>query len=186
MAKLDHAIGVGVSMRQFCIHVLMMSGLLYLTTTAVVLADALPDSLRLCMQLQDDAHRLSCYDREVASLSTRRSADHATAPQPSNPVPSPEKSFGLRGELADKVRKQSSQAEEPVLDQLTSQVVHVSQRAHGELVLTLSNGQAWAQNQASANFVVRVGEPVTIKPGALGSFLLSNSSGRATRVTRVQ
>jgi hypothetical protein len=62
----------------------------------------------------------------------------------------------------------------------------VSAKPHGELVVTLENGQVWAEIQTSSGARVKAGDRVTIKPGALGSFLLVAPNGRSTKVTRVR
>jgi hypothetical protein len=52
-------------------------------------------------------------------------------------------------------------------------------------VITLDNGQVWAQVPTGTRFSLRVGDTVTITPGALGSFLLrKDSGGGSVRVRR--
>jgi hypothetical protein len=72
------------------------------------------------------------------------------------------------------------------LEQLQAQVTKVSTKPHGELVVTLENGQVWTETQTSSGARVKAGDRVTIKPGALGSFLLVAPNGRSARVTRVR
>lgn len=74
---------------------------------------------------------------------------------------------------------------EPAPKKLTATVTAIERRPRGELVLTLDNGQVWAQKGAGAHFPVKVGDPVAILAGALGSFRLVVAN-RATAVTRVR
>jgi hypothetical protein len=60
------------------------------------------------------------------------------------------------------------------------------ERRGGRFVATLDNGQVWSQTETNTRIEVRVGDSVTIRRGALGSYLLSNAAGLATRVKRLR
>jgi hypothetical protein len=68
---------------------------------------------------------------------------------------------------------------------MSATVTSIDKRPRGELVVTLDNGQVWAQKNADRYFPLEVGDTVEILAGALGSFRLLAGS-RATAVTRVQ
>jgi hypothetical protein len=68
---------------------------------------------------------------------------------------------------------------------MSATVTAIEKRPRGELVVTLDNGQVWAQKSAERYFPLEVGDPVAILAGSLGSFRLICGS-RATAVTRVQ
>ena len=51
---------------------------------------------------------------------------------------------------------------------------------------TLANGQVWVQGEAWTAMPVSVGDTISIKPGALGSFRLYAPSGIAIWVTRAR
>jgi hypothetical protein len=150
------------------------------TSGRVVLAaaSAIPDSLQACTREQDDSRRLACYDLEMRRL--------AVAPAPAPALThAPDKSFGLSPEQARKLEPPG--AHEKVTPQtLSSTVSAVSTRVDGRVVITLANGQTWVQGEAYELFRVNVGDAVTIKPGALGSFHMYAPSGFATRVTRAR
>jgi hypothetical protein len=142
------------------------------TLAGAVHAGPLPGSVLDCQKETDDARRLACFDREV-----RRHAG------------TPEQRFGLRPHQAPP----AAPGEAPVshenddeLQNITAKVTAISRRPHGEGVLTLDNGQVWVQAQAGAQLRVRVGDEVTIRSAALGSFLLSGPRGGSTRVERVR
>jgi hypothetical protein len=73
----------------------------------------------------------------------------------------------------------------PAPKRATATVTAIEKRPRGELVVTLDNGQVWAQKSADRYFPLKVGDPVAILAGSLGSFRLICGS-RATAVTRVQ
>ena len=56
--------------------------------------------------------------------------------------------------------------EEQSSRQLTTKITEVSTLAHGELLLTLDNGQMWQQKTADRALRVKAGDQVTIKRGA--------------------
>ena len=73
----------------------------------------------------------------------------------------------------------------PAPKRMSATVTAIDKRPRGELVVTLDNGQVWAQKSADRYFPLKVGDPVAILSGSLGSFRLSAGS-RATAVTRVE
>ena len=76
--------------------------------------------------------------------------------------------------------------DKPKPQPLSSTVSAVSQRADGRKVVTLANGQVWVQGEAWTAMPVSVGDTISIKPGALGSFKLYAPSGIAIWVTRAR
>jgi hypothetical protein len=72
------------------------------------------------------------------------------------------------------------------LKEITAVVTAVSSRGRGELVITLDNGQVWAQNEAVAYFPLSVGDTVKIHSAAIGSYTLATPAKRTTKVTRVR
>jgi hypothetical protein len=167
-------------------------------------ADALPPSLRACMQVTDAGRRLACFDRESALLAgdnapVARQAEPAparpAAPAPAAPVASAaataaatgqsaEDKFGYRGNMA---RAELDRKAEQQPDELTAKVAELETLPHGELLLTLDNGQMWQQKTAERPLRVKVGDQITIKHGALNSFLLtSESTNGSMRVSRVK
>jgi len=134
-----------------------------------------------CAAEKDDARRLACFDAAIAQ-SGKLSGD---SPPAVAAVPlSQEEKFGLRGELKQEKAQKAPELQE--LEQLQAQVTKVSTKPYGELVVTLENNQVWAEIQTNSGARVKAGDRVTIKAGALGSFLLVAPNGRSTKVTRVR
>lgn len=67
-----------------------------------------------------------------------------------------------------------------------SAVVSGLARRGDRFVATLDNGQVWSQTETNTRIDVRVGDTVSIRRGALGSYLLSDGEGLATRVKRLR
>lgn len=133
--------------------------------------DALRQALKHCAAEHDDARRLACYDAEVARLGELP------------PPPTPEQKFGARGALA---QVHEAKREEPRLEKLEGTVTAIAVRPGGELVVTLDNGQVWQQLPIGESFRLKVGDRVTVKPGALGSYAMTSPYGRSAKVRRIR
>lgn len=93
--------------------------------------------------------------------------------------------FGYQGEVArEQIDRQA--AATPKLKMLQARITDIETLPLGEFVLTLDNGQVWKQKAKESIGPLRVGDQVTIRAGALGSYRLSASSNRSTRVQRVK
>ena len=159
-----------------------MKGLQTILTTALLVAAVIPPTLAAdddlaervaaCTREKDDARRLACFDR-------------AAAPKAPAPKVAAAQTFGVHGsELARNRDGQGSRPEDPP-KRISASGTSIDKRPRGELVITLDNGQVWAQKEAGAYFPLKVGDPVGILAGTLGSFRLI-AGNRATAVTRVQ
>lgn len=147
---------------------------------------AAPADFLACAAERDDTRRLACFDAAVIQAKAQPAALQAPAPPPvAAPTPlSMEEKFGLRGDLKEEKAKQAPELAE--LKELQARVTKVAAKPYGELVLTLDNGQVWYEIQANTGVRVKVGDPVTIKAGALNSFILVAPNGRSSKVTRVR
>jgi hypothetical protein len=171
-------------------------------------AQALPPAVFACMNEQDAAQRLACYDREVpralAAATRSPGASGAArapgaAPMPSNasaPAQSAARSptgaesaqsevdaFGMTAQIQ---QKEVGGAKPSHLDKLTAHITGVSQKPRGESVVTLDNGQVWEESEATSHLPLRVGDDIIIKRGMLGAFYMSSKQALGLRVKRVQ
>lgn len=152
--------------------------------------------LSACASEKDNTVRLACYDREMTQVVARPAA---AAPVSASQVAaskehaasaavgarkSAQENFGVQGsELARKQQEDDKEAAR--LKSLTATVTAVSRRPRGELMVTLDNGQVWAEKTPQAYFPVKIGDSVAINAGALGSYRMV-VSGRSAQVTRLQ
>jgi hypothetical protein len=109
-----------------------------------------------------------------------------TATAAAAPGPSAEEKFGYRGNLARATLDKQQAADRQEFDQLTAKIAELVTLPHGELQLTLDNGQVWQQKPGDRGMRVKVGDEATIRHGSLGSFLLTTSAKGSMRVTRVK
>jgi hypothetical protein len=175
---------------------------LAMSFASVARAQSLPEQMRACRAETDDSRRLGCYDRAAATLDKTTASAAPAAPSAasaapvastvsapaapatkavtSTPASSGTAEFGVsEGPLAAKRQAKG-------LKEITAVVTAVSFRVRGELMMTLDNGQVWAQNEAIEYFPVNVGDTVKIRSAALGSYTLATPAKRTTKVTRVR
>lgn len=146
-------------------------------------ADAvLAERIAACTREQNDARRLACFDRAAAP---QADAPQADAPQVAAPEAKADHAFGVQGSELARNRDDDKTQPGNSPKRIAAKVTAIDKRPRGELVFTLDNGQVWAQKEAGAYFPVKVGDPVAILAGTLGSFRLVLAN-RATAVTRVQ
>lgn len=133
--------------------------------------------LRQCRGLADPAQRLACYDAiplpaAAAATPSTPAAALATAPKPT-PSPSPEQAFG-RPEPADR------------LERIDSRIEGRFEGWQPGTRLRLANGQVWQVADDSRGAYWLENPRVTVRRGALGSYLLEIDGVRAAvRVRRV-
>jgi hypothetical protein len=125
--------------------------------------EAVIDRMRTCATEADEAKRLACYDSAIGR-SQGGSED-----------------VGVTGQLLRNKRKQAGLTEAPPQD-MSATVVSLAQ-PQGKWVVTLDNGQVWAQQEV-LDFPLQVGDVITVKHGLLGALWMSN--GRRHLETRVQ
>ena len=145
-----------------------------------------------CSAIDDASQRLACYDaafgRPAAATTVSITPTPALAPATAtataavDPVAQQRAEFGL-SDAAKKARdpQQSAQAES-----ITDTLAVLGQRPTGELVFNLQNGQVWLQIEADTRTRVKAGDTVTIRKGALGSFLLVGPDRVSVRVRRAK
>lgn len=163
-------------------HLLWAVSLLVASAQVVAsdLPSELPAGLQRCREEQDDAKRLDCFDRESARLANaNKEQGLATETVPRTA----EQRFGFRGDIARSSIDDRRRAE-PVLEKLQAKVTAIRFGPTGNWVVTLDNGQEWAQVALGVRVSLKPGDPVTIMPLSLGSFALVAQSGQSTRVRR--
>lgn len=172
-------------------------------------ADPLADSLAgllACRELTDAAARLACFDRETAALARAPAApvaasNAAAAPvtaapitTPATPTPAtptappltPEQKFGLSpSSIAAKEEVAGTHA--PKETKLQARITALALAGDGRTLFTLDNSQVWRQLEADGTDVMaRLGDPVTISHGLLGSYWLQLKTGRGCKVKRLR
>jgi hypothetical protein len=117
----------------------------------------------------------------------------AKAPPPPSPAvqlpPGSNADFGLAGaQLRRKQQQERTQANaQPKAkpQPLVARVTKVRNQGGVQLTIELDNGQIWRQTDGSGDVLIAADDTVTITPGALGGFLLTNAQRRVVRVKRI-
>lgn len=155
----------------------LLIGLLLCSVSAAEPA-AVPPEFLTCSRIQKNGERLACYDRAVAYL---QSAGEKVA------APSAESSFGLQNSATGaRVEQAKPEQSEEQLSSVTARISDVSSMRDGLKMFALDNGQTWRQLTASTAPTPKAGDRVSVRRGALGSFLMEVPSGPALRVRRVK
>jgi hypothetical protein len=157
--------------------------------------------LLACRELTDAAARLACFDRETAALARAPAAPVAAAPvaaapsatpaiptpaTPTAPALTPEQKFGLSSS-AIAAKEEAGGKQAPKETKLQGRITALALAADGRTLFTLDNSQVWRQLEADGTDVMaRLGDPVTISRGLLGSYWLQLKTGRGCKVTRLR
>jgi len=130
------------------------------------------DALR-CADIPAPDERLACYD----ALAQPKASPPQIAPaEPTRPETGSRDpgSFGLAPQHTPVDAQQKIQA----------RVARVSADRQGKVTVILDNGQTWAVYELDP--VLQLGDAVTIRRGALGSYLLTTGQRHSYRVQRLQ
>ncbi len=126
---------------------------------------------------------------QPAAPSPGAAAPVTPTPAPNSaPAPKAATDFGVTGSAVARQRQQELEQqrnESGKVERITAAVTAVSTKPHGELIITLDNGQVWAQKRKERYFAAKPGDKVTIDAGMLGSYRMVIGS-RSTHVTRVK
>jgi hypothetical protein len=166
----------------------------------VIAAASLPSveaqDLRSCTTIDDAAARLACYDR-VAGRTTSMTATPEPAPAPesapaSAAVPvaaaaaaaTAEKDFGLTPAAKKALEPEAAGDAKP--EAIERAIAAVARDGQDRFVVTLDDGQVWAQNEGKSGVYPRTGENVTISRAAMGGYVLRSERFGSIRVRRVK
>ena len=127
-----------------------------------------------CAHVRDDTDRLACYDQAFGKPAAAAAATAAA----------PQEQFGFtEKELA---RNTGQSAVSAAAESVTAAITSLVRRHDGKFVVTLDNAQVWAQSEFNSQADVEIGDSVTVRRGALGSYLLVTKAKIGTRVKRVK
>ena len=127
-----------------------------------------------CAQLRNDTERLACYDQAFGKPAAAAAATAAA----------PNEQFGFTEKELARSTGQSAASAAP--ESVTAAITSVVRRHDGKFVVALDNAQVWAQSEFNSQADVEIGDSVTVRRGALGSYLLVTKAKIGTRVRRVK
>jgi hypothetical protein len=146
-------------------------------TSAPEAPQILTDAFR-CAEIQDDSQRLACYDSAVGRLRTAQTQGQIVAIDREQAESLDRESFGFTLPNLSRLLPRAN-GERGGIEEIQAQVVDVVGASRERRRFVLSNGQSWDQVEAQRAANVRVGDTVTIRNAALGTFMLSSSRGGA-------
>jgi len=154
-----------------------------------------PSGLEQCRDITNTAERLACYDRLAGRASAKAppsspaAAAPAAAPVIAAPVsgapagaPTPS-DFGLSKVQKERANTASSSPAE--IKSITAGVTGFRKGPSGRPRVLLDNGQTW-EYEEDGDYLLAVGDSVTIRRASLGSFLLVTPSKLVHRVRRIR
>jgi hypothetical protein len=118
----------------------------------------------------------------MSSTPSAPPADSAAPPDAHDPA-----AIDRFGVTPDMQRERQIQGKAPTpLKEISAHIASVHYLPRGEIVVGLDNGQTWQQAEYDGDVSLDIGEPVTIKAGALSAFYLKPHRGRIVRVRRLR
>lgn len=133
-----------------------------------------------CKAIAEPTARLACYDKAVAAMDAARSSKDLVVADRSTMR---EAKRGLFGLTLPKIKLFGGSDSEEVTE-IESKIKAISKGADGNYVFTLEDGARWKQTEGRETFP-KVGQPIRIRKGALGSFLANVNERAAIRVIRL-
>ena len=143
---------------------------------AMAAPEALPAQLEACAALSRDTERLTCYDKAIAAI---RRGD-----APGKEL-SAENMFGASAGIAEPVKGEDAVKREE-LRQIQGTVTSLRNTDDGMIIVELDNGQVWRQQDANVRLMVSKGDTVTVVRASLGTFRITDKTGRFARFRRVR
>ena len=140
-----------------------------------------------CVELEDDAERLACYDSAVGRLQQAEEAGELTTVSREDIEEVRRESFGLSLPSLPRLALPSLGGDDEELNRVTVAVDRVRADAYGKAIVTLENGQVWRQIDDTRVLAIRRGaEMAEIRRASLGSFKMKLDNGRSFRAKREQ
>jgi hypothetical protein len=115
----------------------------------------------------------------VPAAASASSSASGSATDPKDP------NYGLQGTQLRKAEGRENAPKPPKAQPLVASVSSVKQYNASEVRVTLTNGQVWQQAESRTGFWLEPGQTVTISPGVLGSYFLTDDQHQRVRVKRI-
>jgi hypothetical protein len=142
-----------------------------------------------CRALTDSAARLACYDAGVTALENARTGGEVAVFDREEVRKTKRGLFGFS--LSDLPifgtrDKANAEEERDEVKEITAKMKAVSRNSSGGFIVTLEDGARWEQTDSTTlGRSPRVGETVTIKRAALGSYKMSFQTGPSVKARRI-
>lgn len=136
-----------------------------------------------CRALNEDKARLACYDREVSAFDSAVRDRKLVVIDQKEIRETRQTLFGIR---LPRIRLFDSDGEAEVKE-ISSTISSIGKGDDGRIIFTLDDGAVWAQTDDWPLYsTVKVGQKVTLKRAALGSYFASFEKAVSVRVKRLK
>lgn len=137
-----------------------------------------------CRREVADPDRLACYDRLVAALDQAETSGEVLVFERREVAEARRALFGFSITSLPLFARQGP--DRPV-EEIRSRLVRASEGGSGKWLFVLEDGSVWAQTDSSTpGRLPRPGADISVRQGAVGSYLLSVNGTRSVRVRRQQ
>ena len=158
-----------------------------------------PNGLTQCSSISNTAERLACYDKLAGratspkappsspAAATPAAAPVSAAPAAATPVParaSTPNDFGLNKVQKDRANDAAPNSPAEIKS-ITARVTGFRKGPSGRPRVLLDNGQEW-EYEEDGDYLLAIGDSVTIRRASLGSFLLATPAKIVHRVRRIR
>lgn len=154
---------------------LFAAALVVLGLVPIATATASGPQSHACAGVSPPSERLACYDAAFPPLSDPQALAQAK-----------EKAVAEFGLSDDQLRERDpARARDLEPSRIEATVSVLGQRADGARVVTLDNGQVWVLTTVTSKGPLNVGDRVTVRAAALGTYMLVTPGGVPLRVRRM-
>lgn len=138
-----------------------------------------PGTPHPCSTVADPIQRLACYDAAFPPVEGARSMaeDRKAAAEEAL------QNFGLS--KAQLRMRDPAGAGIVSLDRIQATITRIGERATGERIIALDNGQVWLLPEVTSKGWLERGDRIVIREAALGSFMLVTPRGINLRIRRI-
>jgi hypothetical protein len=143
------------------------------------------NSMFECRDIEDDAERLACFDREVGRVYEAQESKDLVIADRKQVREARRGLFGLRLPNLGGIFGGGDDDEEDEIKEITSTIKSVRRMSNGRYFFVLEDGARWMQTETPRLANYDVGDTIVIKRASLGSFMAKVNGGRAVRVKRV-
>ncbi len=140
-----------------------------------------------CRAIADAAARLACFDARVAAMETAEAARDIRIVDREAVRATRRGLFGFSlGSLNIFGNGDDEDEPEEIITQVDSTITAISTNGDGKYVFRLANEQRWLQSDAPRGRRPQPGMTITIRRGALGSYIATINDRPGVRVLRQQ
>lgn len=144
------------------------------------------DALYACQEVADPGQRLACYDQAVRTVQSADTAGEVIFADRAQVRKARQGLFGLGNIRLGLFSRGEDDPEDQELRQIEAGVRSITPAADGKLLVVLDDGARWMQTDPERmKLRVRQSKKVTIKRGAMGSYVMVFEDGSSVKVKRL-